>query len=45
MKQTARGFEWAAYVDAENSFGALVRTRFRCTGDLNTRRVEAQIIP
>ncbi|WP_152544803.1 hypothetical protein [Deinococcus phoenicis] len=29
---TVSGFAWNGYVDAENSFGANIRTDFRCSG-------------
>jgi hypothetical protein len=33
VSSTPEGFAWAGWVDSENSFGALVRTRFTCAYD------------
>ena len=35
----AAGYQWNGYVDAENSFGAKIRTRFNCTSGPSEDRV------
>lgn len=44
VHETSSGWEWTAYVDAENAFGVLVRARFACVADASTRRVVARLL-
>ncbi len=44
IKTTSSGFHWLGFVDAQNSFGALLRTSFVCTYDMSTGSVKANVL-
>jgi hypothetical protein len=39
------GYFWPGVVDAQNSFGALIRTRFKCSWDRKTDTLAAKLLP
>jgi hypothetical protein len=43
IRTTTEGYEWVGWVDAQNGFGALVRTKFTCTFDRAQGDVQARL--
>ena len=39
------GFFWPGWVDSQNSFGALIRTKFKCVWDKKTDELTTKILP
>ena len=39
------GYFWPGWVDSQNSFGALIRTKFKCVWDKKTDELTTKILP
>ena len=45
IRSDADGYVWAGVVDAQNSFAAQIRTRFKCTWDRASDQTSVQLLP